>query len=359
MRRPSLLATIAALAAAVVLSACGQVGRPRQALATRLSPGVSATFSGLAPALPWVCAGNPDAYTLVLGNAKGLPARVSVADIKIHIHGNRTRVLISRVRQISKGNYAFTATSDAVGSFSASALVAGVRGGIRSERETVGHALTPSAARSSLSAASSSAVAGRPDTYTLVLRTTDGHPVTGLPNSAFSPTAGSLSTVEFSDVTPTETPGVYTFTATDWEPGDGFSVAVNACGTVIGPSDLENIVSTSLEFGTGFDNATFSLTGMGNALPLGPVWFLLQDSQPFGTPDLQVQIYQQEGAGAQLIRSYDETVDPNDTEMADDLHASTLFPGFSQPLPSGTYQVVIVANDSVIASGTFTLGGAQ
>lgn len=103
----------------------------------------------------------------------------------------------------------------------------------------------------------------------------------------------------------------------------------------------------TVTFGTGFDNSTFTLTGSATQFPLGStVWWLLSDPKPFNSANIGLQLYQQQGQSETLITSNTLTVNPQDGEEADQ---------FAYPLSPGTYQLVFVVSNRVLASGTFTI----
>lgn len=104
---------------------------------------------------------------------------------------------------------------------------------------------------------------------------------------------------------------------------------------------------STVAFGTGFDKASFSLTGIGSAFSTNTtIHWLLDDPSAFDTTTLGLQLYQIQGATEQLVNTTTVTLDPQSTEEEDTLN---------QYLAPGTYQLLCITNNTVLASGTFTI----
>jgi len=104
----------------------------------------------------------------------------------------------------------------------------------------------------------------------------------------------------------------------------------------------------TVTFGSGFDDATFALTGVHSTFPAGTiVHWLLDDPSPFNTSSLNIQLYEQNGAAEQLMGSSTITTNPQVGEEEDSLSSS---------LAAGTYQLIVLIHNKVLASGTFTIG---
>ena len=103
----------------------------------------------------------------------------------------------------------------------------------------------------------------------------------------------------------------------------------------------------TVTFGSGFNDALFALTGVHSTFPAGTVvYWLLDDPSPFNTTQINVQLYKQNGAAEQLIGSSTITTNPQDAEEEDTLNPY---------LAPGTYQLIFVIRNTVLASGTFTI----
>ncbi len=104
----------------------------------------------------------------------------------------------------------------------------------------------------------------------------------------------------------------------------------------------------TLTFGSGFNDATFALTGVHSTFPAGTiVHWLLDDPSPFNTSSLNIQLYEQNGAAEQLMGSSTITTNPQFGEEDASLGAA---------LAAGTYQLIVLIHNKVLASGTFTIG---
>lgn len=115
---------------------------------------------------------------------------------------------------------------------------------------------------------------------------------------------------------------------------------------VVGNVPVPPPPAATVTFGTGFNDKAFSLTGTGTTFaPTATVYWLLNDPVAFNTTTLQVQLYQQQGASQQLVNSSPFTVNPQDGEEEDTLNF----------LGAGTYQLVCVIGNKVLATGTFTI----
>jgi hypothetical protein len=103
----------------------------------------------------------------------------------------------------------------------------------------------------------------------------------------------------------------------------------------------------TVTFGSGFNDALFTLTGVHSTFPAGTVvYWLLDDPSPFNTTQINLQLYEQNGATEQLIDNTTITTNPQFGEEED-----TLSPYLAQ----GTYQLIFVIHNTVLASGTFTV----
>lgn len=103
----------------------------------------------------------------------------------------------------------------------------------------------------------------------------------------------------------------------------------------------------TVTFGAGFDHASFSLTGTSTAFSTSAeVHWLLTDPSAFGTTSLGLQLYQVQGATEQLVNTTPITLDPQSNEEEDTVN---------QYLAPGTYQLLFITHNKVLASGTFTI----
>lgn len=103
----------------------------------------------------------------------------------------------------------------------------------------------------------------------------------------------------------------------------------------------------SVTFGTGFNVASFRLTGVSSTFSTNAdVYWLLNDpSSAFDTTTIEQQLYQVEGATDRLMGTSTVTVNPQDHEVANNV-GTLLF---------GTYELVFIIHNKVLASGTFTI----
>lgn len=106
----------------------------------------------------------------------------------------------------------------------------------------------------------------------------------------------------------------------------------------------------SVTFGTGFDDATFTLTGVHSTFPAGTeVYWLLNDPSAFNTTHITLQLYTQDGITERLLGSSTVPTNPADGGEEDTLSNSPYF-------TAGVYQLVFIIDNHVLASGTFTIG---
>lgn len=111
------------------------------------------------------------------------------------------------------------------------------------------------------------------------------------------------------------------------------------------------IPKATVTFGTGFDKASFSLTGVASTFTPGSnVYWLLDDLTQFGTTSIQAQLYTVQGATDQLLHSNTFTVDPQFAEVENTVSSS-----FGTYLGAGTYKLIFITHNKVLASGTFTV----
>lgn len=107
----------------------------------------------------------------------------------------------------------------------------------------------------------------------------------------------------------------------------------------------------TVTFGTGFNDASFTLTGVSTTFSANADvhWLLDDPSSAFDTTTIDQQLYEVKGATNQLIDTTTVTVDPQDNEIENNLG------NLPMSLTSGTYQMVFIIQNKVVASGDFTI----